>query len=153
MTTQWRDPDPLTDESRRTDELERARIEAMERDVAEDPDMSGSVVEPAEPSTDPRVGGGIEHVADCTSQYFKGEHFDPDTLIDYATRLRNGAIFKRLGFLASQMLGDSHPLTTACRSRLSKGNAQLDPALKGRKLITHWRLFIPTDLQLGSSTQ
>jgi hypothetical protein len=59
MTTQWRDPDPLTDESRRTDELERARIEAMERDVAEDPDMSGSVVEPAEPSSDPRVGGAV----------------------------------------------------------------------------------------------
>jgi hypothetical protein len=89
MTMQSQDRDPLmADQTRRIDELERERIEAMERGVAdagpdsddfeprreltgapvagpgailgsEDPDISGSVVEPAEPSTDPRVGGAV----------------------------------------------------------------------------------------------
>jgi len=94
----------------------------------------------------PWTGGGIEHVIDCFKQYLKSEHVDAEKLIAYADRLRNAAVFKRLGFLAEQLLAADHPLVTDCKARLSKGNAQLDPALKGDKLVTRWRLFVPSAL-------
>ncbi len=96
----------------------------------------------------PWAGGGIQHGVDCIQQYFKSKHFKDTQLIDYAARLGNGAVFKRLGYLASQMLGDSHPLTIACKAHLSKGNAQLDPAFKAGKLVTKWHLFVPSNLQI-----
>ena len=103
--------------------------------------------------SNPWVGGGIQHVIDCLKQYFKSSHFKETQLIDYAVRLDNGAVFKRLGFLASQILGDEHPVTAACEAHLSKGNAQLDPTFKGNKLITRWRLFVPANLSIGGGRE
>jgi predicted transcriptional regulator of viral defense system len=96
----------------------------------------------------PWRGGGIQHVIDCFREYAKSPHFNADQLVNYADRLGNAAVFKRLGFLAERLLGDSHALTVACRSRLSKGNAQLDPAIKGDRLVTRWRLFVPSTLTI-----
>lgn len=91
---------------------------------------------------DPGVGGGIQHVADCFDQYLKRSDGDPEKLIDYAQRHGNGAIFKRLGFLAER-----HPkggeLAKEAASRLTKGHAKLDPALPCERLLTRWRLRVP----------
>ncbi len=98
--------------------------------------------------SNPWTGGGMQHVFDCFKQYAASAHFNAEQLVDYAGRLGNAAVFKRLGFLAERLLGDQHFLVAACKSRLSKGNAQLDPALKGDNLITRWRLFVPSALAL-----
>ena len=74
-----------------------------------------------------------------------------DLVIEYAKRLRNGAVFKRLGFLASRLLGDAHPLAIACHAHLTNGNAQLDPELRGDRLMTRWRLFVPGSLTIESN--
>lgn len=103
--------------------------------------------------SNPWAGGGIQHVIDCLKQFFDSEHFNADQLIEYAQKLANGALFKRLGFLAEQLLGGDHALVAACKAHLSKGNAQLDPALKGGKLITRWRLFVPLGLQIGGAQE
>ncbi len=91
---------------------------------------------------DPGLGGGIQHVSDCLAAYLKRADRDDALLIGYADRLANGAVFKRLGFLA-----ETDPRGTAlvapCRERLTKGNAKLDPALPGPRLISRWRLFVP----------
>lgn len=91
---------------------------------------------------DPASGGGIQHVADCFAQYLDRKGVEPRRLIDYADRLGNGAVFKRLGFLA-----EHHPcgdmLRDAAKLRLTKGYAKLDPALDCAKLITRWRLRVP----------
>jgi predicted transcriptional regulator of viral defense system len=92
----------------------------------------------------PWTGGGIEHVLDCFKQYAASSHFNAEQLVDYADRLGNAAVFKRLGFLAERLPGDELLLSMACKSRLSKGNAQLDPMLKGDRLITRWRPFVPS---------
>jgi predicted transcriptional regulator of viral defense system len=97
----------------------------------------------------PRTGGGIQHLIDCLRQYFKSRYFKDTQLIDYAMRLDNGAVFKRLGYLASQILGDTHPVVAACQANLTEGKAQLDPTLKGERLITRWRLFIPSHIDIG----
>lgn len=98
----------------------------------------------------PWVGGGIEHAVDCFQQYIKSSQFQVLQLVEYAERLSNAAIFKRLGFLAERMLGENHELVAQCKSRLSKGNAQLAPNLKGDKLVTRWRLFVPSSLPIAT---
>ena len=91
---------------------------------------------------DPAIGGGIQHVADCFAQYMQRQDSEPHRLIDNAEQFGNGAVFKRLGFLAER-----HPrsdvLTDAAKLRLTKGFAKLDPALDCPRLITRWRLRIP----------
>lgn len=90
---------------------------------------------------DPASGGGIQHVADCFEQYMQRKD-DPGALIEYGDRLGNGAVFKRLGFLAER-----HPrgdlLVDAAKVRLTQGYAKLDPALECSRLITRWRLRVP----------
>lgn len=98
--------------------------------------------------SNPWTGGGIEHVFDCFKQYAASSHFNAEQLVNYADRLGNAAVFKRLGFFAERLFGNEHLLVSASKSRLSKGNAQLDPALKGDRLITRWRLFVPSALAL-----
>jgi predicted transcriptional regulator of viral defense system len=91
---------------------------------------------------DPSVGGGIQHVGDCLDRYLRNGETSTEQLIAYADRIGNGAVFKRLGFLAER-----HPLgerlIAACRERLTKGLAKLDPALDGSRLIKKWNLRIP----------
>ncbi len=97
----------------------------------------------------PWTGGGVEHVIDCFKHYIASPYCNLEQLVEYAERLGNAAVFKRLGFLTEQLLGDDHLLVAACKSRLSKGNAQLDPAIKGQTLITRWRLFVPSHLSFA----
>jgi predicted transcriptional regulator of viral defense system len=91
---------------------------------------------------DPALGGGIQHVADCLDAYLKRSDRNDDALIEYAEALDNGAIFKRLGFLAERS-PDANGLAEAYRARLTKGNAKLDPALRCTRLVTRWRLLVP----------
>ncbi|MFN5588690.1 MAG: type IV toxin-antitoxin system AbiEi family antitoxin domain-containing protein [Holosporales bacterium] len=96
----------------------------------------------------PWAGGGIQHVIDCFRAYCRHELYQEKTLIDYAVRLDNGAVFKRLGFLASQILGEDHPVTSICSKNLTQGKVQIDPSHKGNRLITAWQLFVPETLTI-----
>ena len=93
---------------------------------------------------DPSAGGGIHHVADCLDQYLRKPESSIDQLISYADHLGNGAVFKRLGFLAER-----HPLgselVAACKSRLTTGYAKLDPDLNCSRIVTRWKLRVPPD--------
>jgi predicted transcriptional regulator of viral defense system len=91
---------------------------------------------------DPATGGGIRHVDQCLQNYLRDPEASAETLIRYAEKLGNGAVFKRLGFLVSQRPGHD-ALARACREHLTQGNAKLDPALPCRRLLTAWRLWIP----------
>jgi predicted transcriptional regulator of viral defense system len=90
----------------------------------------------------PAMGGGIRQVADCLQAYLGHAEANPATLITYAEGLGNGAVFKRLGFLAERS-GTSPELVTACAARLTQGNAKLDPALPSPRLLRRWRLWVP----------
>src|SRR5690606_1180039 len=77
---------------------------------------------------DPAVGGGIRHVSDCMREYFKRKDRNDTLLLDYSRQLGNGAVFRRLGFLAETEHGEEQ-LARACHVRLTKGTAKLDPTL------------------------
>lgn len=91
----------------------------------------------------PEVGGGIDHVADCLTAFIRSKEADAETLLQYAVQVANGAVFKRLGFLAETLVQDA-ALADACRAHLTLGYARLDPSLPSAKLVTTWRLWIPT---------
>jgi|SRR5262245_21103545 len=91
---------------------------------------------------DPAIGGGIRHVADCLRAYLQQEDARTDELITIAEKLGNRAVFKRLGFLA-ELEGNQDAIVAACRTRMSKGNAKLDPAVPSRRLVKRWKLWIP----------
>jgi predicted transcriptional regulator of viral defense system len=91
---------------------------------------------------DPAVGGGIQHVADCLAAYLRRGDCDDEKLIEYAVRLANGAVFKRLGFLAER-LPEGAELARHCEHHLSGGHAKLDPAQEGPRVATKWRLLVP----------
>ncbi len=90
----------------------------------------------------PATGGGIRHVADCLKAYFSRADSMPSTLIEYAERLGNGAVFKRLGFLTERLNGPTS-LIDACAKRLTQGAVRLDPALASPKFLRQWRLRLP----------
>ncbi len=90
----------------------------------------------------PENGGGIDHVAECLGAYLAGNKFDRGLLIRYAEQFDNGAIFKRLGFLAETRFHDRE-IADSCCARLTQGYARLDPSLSCTRLVTSWRLWIP----------
>jgi predicted transcriptional regulator of viral defense system len=91
---------------------------------------------------DPAIGGGIQHVADCLAAYLRRGDRDDETLIKYGVHLNNGAVFKRLGFLAER-LPDGAELAGLCERYLSGGHANLDPTQDGLHVVTKWRLRVP----------
>jgi predicted transcriptional regulator of viral defense system len=91
---------------------------------------------------DPAIGGGIQHVSECLNSYLSRSDRDDRTLITYAERLANGAVFKRLGFLAERH-ANGKVLASECQTRLTKGNAMLDPALKSPRIVSAWHLNVP----------
>ncbi|MBW2147998.1 MAG: type IV toxin-antitoxin system AbiEi family antitoxin domain-containing protein [Deltaproteobacteria bacterium] len=93
--------------------------------------------------SNPQLGGGIRSVVDIFKNYLKSENNNANLLIEYASRLGNGAVFKRLGFLLERFGPDEAPAIEACKSNFTKGNSKLDPKLNGEKLITRWKLWVP----------
>ena len=99
---------------------------------------------------DPVLGGGIQQVADCLISYLSRSDRDDQKIVEYGEQLGNGAVFKRLGFLAEKH-PDGAKLAELCRNRLTAGNAKLDPALEGKRLVSRWRLLIPKAWSWGES--
>ena len=91
---------------------------------------------------DPAIGGGIQHVTDCLAAYLRRDDRDDEKLVDYAVSLGNGAVFKRLGFLAEHFPGGAE-LGRFCEQHLTGGHAKLDPVQKGPLVVTKWRLRVP----------
>lgn len=94
---------------------------------------------------EPKLGGGIRPVFDMFKEYLASEHNNLNLLLDYAIRINNGAVFKRLGFLLERYSPQEREMIDACKARLTKGNSKLDPQLKSDVLVTKWRLWIPKE--------
>ena len=92
---------------------------------------------------DPVVGGGMRHICSVVTAYFESKARDDRKLIDYASRLGNRTVFKRLGYLIEALHVDAPDLIRACRDLMSKGVSVLDPALPRRgPMLSRWRLLL-----------
>ena len=93
---------------------------------------------------DPPLGAGLQHMMDCLYEFKKiyGKQSDFDRLLEYAIQINNGALFKKLGFLAEKLEFNA-PVAEECAKRLTKGYAYLDKNAQDNRLITKWRLWVP----------
>jgi predicted transcriptional regulator of viral defense system len=97
----------------------------------------------------PSAGGGIRLCYDFLKQYINSTQRDLTKMIEYAFKMKNGAIFKRLGYLLSVMQHEDQSVIEQCQIHISKGYSQLDPTIKGKQLIKKWRLWIPEGIQFN----
>jgi predicted transcriptional regulator of viral defense system len=98
---------------------------------------------------DPSIGGGIRSAIDFLQNYLSSQESNLDTIIQYAEKMGNRTIFKRLGFILSKIKPQETIRISYCLQRISQGNSQLDPSAKGKRLIKKWRLWIPEGLEGG----
>ena len=94
---------------------------------------------------DPKMGGGIRPTTDMLKTYLKSKYKNLELLVDYAKKLGNSAVFKRLGFLLEKYMPHEQRIIDACKKQITISKTKLDPQLDNNKFITRWRLWIPKD--------
>ncbi|WP_101756628.1 type IV toxin-antitoxin system AbiEi family antitoxin domain-containing protein [Oceanicoccus sp. KOV_DT_Chl] len=95
---------------------------------------------------DPYVGAGLQHTEDCLLEFKKifSKESDLDTLLEYASIINNGALFKKLGYLAEKH-GLNSGFVEKCHKRITKGFAHLDKQANKKRLVTKWSLWVPEE--------
>lgn len=93
---------------------------------------------------DPEIGGGIRPSFDLLKSYLGSKNKNFDLLIQYAEKAGNRSVFKRLGFLVEKVNPGENSFIERCLLRISKGYSKLDPKLKCEKIVTKWKLWIPS---------
>lgn len=98
----------------------------------------------------PEMGGGGRQTVDIVRAYWRRADADREALLELATRLDRGSVFKRLGFTAERYGHPGEAWLDRCRNRLSTGIALLDPAgAKRGPIISRWRIRINIPLDDG----
>lgn len=91
---------------------------------------------------DPRLGGGIRHVAASVGEYCSS-YFDEELLLGYAERRGNRSVYKRLGYLLETMNQAPAGVVEACRARMSSGVVSLDPSVSATgRIVKRWNLRV-----------
>lgn len=92
------------------------------------------------------LGAGLQHVTDCLIEFTRvfNKPGDLDALLNYAIQVNNGALFKKLGYLA-EMLEFKPSFINACRERMTSGYATLGKKAENNRLVTRWNLWVPGD--------
>ncbi len=94
--------------------------------------------------SNPLLGGGLRSSIDMLQNYLSSKEYrNVSQLVTYAETLGIGAVFKRLGFLLERFAPEEQEAIARCAKSLTQGNAKLDPALPGEKLVTAWRVWLP----------
>lgn len=99
--------------------------------------------------SDPQFGGGIRSVQDMFRNYLGSEAKNLGQLMEYAERLGNGAVFKRLGFLLEANAPQEAEAIARCQRNLTMGNARIDLKMPAEALVARWRLWVPRDWKTG----
>lgn len=99
----------------------------------------------------PEMGGGGRQTLDIVRAYWRRPDADPEVLLNLATRLGRGSVFKRLGFTGQRFGHPGDAWLDRCRDRLSAGIALLDPGGPKRgPIISRWRIRINVPLDDGA---
>ncbi len=97
---------------------------------------------------DPSIGGGMRHVADIITSYVEEGYRDDAQLDEYASRLGNRTVYKRLGYVIEAVGIAAPELAGLCLTRKSSGLTGLDPtAGRSGRINRRWDLRI--NVRLG----
>ena len=101
---------------------------------------------------DPGIGGGIRHVADILEAYLSHERRNDSLLLEYAHKLGNRTVFKRLGYLLEAAKVSDEILIETCHKAISSGISLLDPSAprKGR-FVRRWNLRVNVTVDSGEA--
>jgi predicted transcriptional regulator of viral defense system len=100
---------------------------------------------------EPALGGGMRHIADVLRNYFEGTSRNEDQLADYATKIGNRAVLKRLGYLMEVMGISSAKLSELCAHHISAGISLLDPSgNRTGPILKRWGLRVNVKLNGGA---
>lgn len=77
---------------------------------------------------DPLTGGGFLQAIDVFKNYMRSNLKKSDVLSEYATRLGNRALFKRLGYLCELLFPNETELIGIAQRNISSGYSKLDSA-------------------------
>lgn len=103
-------------------------------------DLEKSVVDALD---HPEYCGGISEVAKALATAVEERGADLSRLSEYALRMQNGALLKRLGYLAERLALPVEAYTAQWRAALSGGRALLDPGRPADGPVeTRWRLQV-----------
>jgi predicted transcriptional regulator of viral defense system len=93
---------------------------------------------------DPKLGAGLQHVMDVVTAYARqyGSKRDLEQLLSYADQIGNGALFKKLGYVAEKLDLETW-FMDECHKRITKGYALLGTQDANNKLVTKWNLWVP----------
>lgn len=97
---------------------------------------------------DPALGGGIRHVSKVLKAFLEGEHRDQERFLEYATRLGNRTVFKRIGYLVDALGIRAPELSARCRALKSAGLTYLDPTLRRARVRIDktWNLRVNAEI-------
>ncbi len=98
------------------------------------------------------IGGGIRHIADILVTYLSHVRRNDSLLLEYAHKLGNRSVFKRLGYLLQAIGADEKPLIEGCHKALSSGISLLDPtptATRKGRIVRRWNLLINVTLDIA----
>ena len=91
----------------------------------------------------PEYCGGIAEVAKTLVTAIEERGANPERLSEYALRMQNGALLKRLGYLTERLSLPMGDCAAQWRSALSGGRALLDPGRPANGPVdTRWRLCV-----------
>ena len=100
---------------------------------------------------DPALGGGMRHVAEVLRAYFESPVRNDGALADYAKRIGNRTVFKRLGYLLEALNLRSVALSQLCTRQMSTGISLLDPSGKPTgPILKRWGLRVNVRLKDGA---
>jgi len=100
---------------------------------------------------DPSSGGGIRQVAEVLEEFLVGPTRESALLLDYAERLGNRSVYKRLGFLI-EALGLREPeLLEVAAASMSEGVVSLDPSIDAEGVRdSRWNLRVNAQIAVAS---
>lgn len=89
---------------------------------------------------DPKIVGGIRIVLDIFTEYQDSDYYDFEQLIDYALKMKNSTIIKRLGFILETKFKIEKNKLDKLRELISQSYSDLDPSLECTEYCNSWKL-------------
>jgi predicted transcriptional regulator of viral defense system len=92
---------------------------------------------------DPKLVGGMTIVYDIFKEYLESKYCDLPLLLDYAKKMKNKTILKRLGFMLETKFETIPEIFKNLDNEISTGHSKYDPLLKCDFIVEKWMLKVP----------
>lgn len=97
---------------------------------------------------DPALGAGGRQTMEIVRNYWKSKHANPDRLFEYAEKIGNGVIFKRLAFTAQKFGRVTDEWLEKCAARITKGVSKFDPEGSDQgSIVSRWNIKINVPIE------